>query len=208
MTSRIVGGRVRAALLVATILTLAFPHLVAAHAELVRANPADGETVTRPVTAVTGRYSEDLTGGSRLVIKDGSGATVGTASVDPENDRRMIARLARALTEGDFTVESTSISAEDGDIERLTWTFTVAMAATASPSDSPSDGPGLSPSPSAAASLSPSPAPSANPSPTASPAPGDATSGTGDVLLPIIAALAIVAIGAGFLLQRSRTPRP
>jgi methionine-rich copper-binding protein CopC len=208
MTSRIVGGRVRAALLVATILTLAFPHLVAAHAELVRANPADGETVTRPVTAVTGRYSEDLTGGSRLVIKDGSGATVGTASVDPENDRRMIARLARALTEGDFTVESTSISAEDGDIERLTWTFTVAVAATASPSDSPSDGPGLSPSPSAAASLSPSPAPSANPSPTASPAPGDATSGTGDVLLPIIAALAIVAIGAGFLLQRSRTPRP
>ena len=192
----------------ATILTLAFPHLVAAHAELVRANPADGETVTRPVTAVTGRYSEDLTGGSRLVIKDGSGATVGTASVDPENDRRMIARLARALTEGDFTVESTSISAEDGDIERLTWTFTVAVAATASPSDSPSDGPGLSPSPSAAASLSPSPAPSANPSPTASPAPGDATSGTGDVLLPIIAALAIVAIGAGFLLQRSRTPRP
>jgi methionine-rich copper-binding protein CopC len=208
MTSRIVGGRVRAALLVATILTLAFPHLVAAHAELVRANPADGETVTRPVTAVTGRYSEDLTGGSRLVIKDGSGATVGTASVDPENDRRMIARLARALTEGDFTVESTSISAEDGDIERLTWTFTVAVAATASPSDSPSDGPGLSPSPSAAASPSPSPAPSANPSPTASPAPGDATSGTGDVLLPIIAALAIVAIGAGFLLQRSRTPRP
>jgi methionine-rich copper-binding protein CopC len=208
MTSRIVGGRVRAALLVATILTLAFPHLVAAHAELVRANPADGETVTRPVTAVTGRYSEYLTGGSRLVIKDGSGATVGTGSVDPENDRRMIARLARALTEGDFTVESTSISAEDGDIERLTWTFTVAVAATASPSDSPSDGPGLSPSPSAAASLSPSPAPSANPSPTASPAPGDATSGTGDVLLPIIAALAIVAIGAGFLLQRSRTPRP
>jgi methionine-rich copper-binding protein CopC len=208
MTSRIVGGRVRAALLVATILTLAFPHLVAAHAELVRANPADGETVTRPVTAVTGRYSEDLTGGSRLVIKDGSGATVGTGRVDPENDRRMIARLAPALTEGDFTVESTSISAEDGDIERLTWTFTVAVAATASPSDSPSDGPGLSPSPSAAASLSPSPAPSANPSPTASPAPGDATSGTGDVLLPIIAALAIVAIGAGFLLQRSRTPRP
>jgi methionine-rich copper-binding protein CopC len=38
----------------ATILTLAFPHLVAAHAELLRANPADGETVTRPVTAVTG----------------------------------------------------------------------------------------------------------------------------------------------------------
>ena len=208
MTSRTVRGRVRAALLLATTFTLALPHLVAAHAELVRANPGDGETVTRPVTAVTGRYSQDLRGTSRLVIKDLSGATLGTGGVDPENRRRMIVRPDAPLVDGMFTVESTSVSAEDGDIERVTWTFTVAMSATPLPTDSPSDGHGLSSSPSASASPSASLPPTASPSPTASPAPTDATSGTGDVLLPILAALAIVAIGAGFLLQRSRTPRP
>ena len=208
MTSQTVRGRLRATLLVATILTLAFPHLVAAHAELLRANPEDGETVTRPVTAVTGRYSQDLRGNSRLVIKDLSGATLGTGGVDPENRRRMIVRPDAPLVDGMFTVESTSVSAEDGDIERVTWTFTVVVSSTPSPTDSPSDGPGLSPSPSASSSPSASPPPSASPSPTASPTPTGATSGTGDVLLPILAALAIVAIGAGILLQRSRTPRP
>ena len=46
MTPRIVGGRVRRALVVAGLLALAFPPVAAAHAELLRANPADGETVT------------------------------------------------------------------------------------------------------------------------------------------------------------------
>jgi methionine-rich copper-binding protein CopC len=207
MTSRIARGRGRAALLLATTLLLVSPHLVAAHAELLRANPEDGELVTAPVTAVTGRYSEDLVDGSRLVIKDTSGATVGTGGVDPENDRRMIARLEPALTEGDFTVESTARSS-DGHVERATWRFTVAVPATPSPTVSPSDGPGLSPSASATSSPTGSAAPSASPSPTASPAPGDGTSRTDDTLLPILAALAIVAIGAGFLLNRSRAPRP
>ena len=202
MTSPIVRGRLRAALFAATILTLAFPHLVAAHAELLRANPADGETVTSPVTAVTGRYSEDLKSGSRLVIKDSSGATVATGEIDTENDRRMIARFDPALTDGSFTVESTSISAQDGDIERVSWTFTVAVPA--SPSPTPTEAPSASPT----AEPSPTATPTASPSPTASPAPTDATSGAGDVLVPILAALAIVAIGAGLLLNRSRTPRP
>jgi methionine-rich copper-binding protein CopC len=184
------------------LVTLALPAAVTAHADLVRANPEDGEVVTAPVTAVTGRYSEDLTDGSRLVIKDGTGATVGTGDVDPENHRRMIARLAVALREGTFTVESTARSA-DGHVERTTWSFTVAVPASPSPTPSASVGasPTAEPTVSEAASTSESPGPSASPAPT------DTTSGTGDVLLPIIAALAIVAVGAGFLLNRSRTPR-
>jgi hypothetical protein len=202
MTPRSLRGRFPFALVVVGLVTLALPAAVTAHADLVRANPEDGEVVTAPVTAVTGRYSEDLVVGSRLVIKDGTGATVGTGDVDPENHRRMIARLAVALREGTFTVESTARSA-DGHVERTTWSFTVAVPASPSPTPSASVGasPTAEPTVSEAASTSESPGPSASPAPT------DTTSGTGDVLLPIIAALAIVAVGAGFLLNRSRTPR-
>jgi hypothetical protein len=157
------------------------------------------------VTAVTGRYSEDLVAGSRLVVKDASGTTVGTGDVDPQNDRRMVARISPGLRDGTFTVESTARSA-DGHVERATWAFTVSVPATPQPTPSPSAADSASPAPTPTAA--PPTSPSASASPTASPGPGDATSGSGDVVLPILAALAIVAIGAGFLLDRSRRPRP
>jgi methionine-rich copper-binding protein CopC len=188
-------------LLAAFALLLALASPVAAHAELVRAIPADGETVTEPITVVSGRYSEDLISGSRLEITDGSGARVASGGIDPEDARRMVARPESPLTDGTYTVQSTARSA-DGHVERATWTFTVAVPASPSPTPEPTPTPSdASPSPSATAS--PSESPSATP--TASPAPTDPASGPGDVLLPIIAALAIVATGAGFLLNRSRT---
>ncbi len=190
---------------VALLLMLMSP--VAAHAELVRAIPADGETVSRPVTVVSGRYSQDLGGNSRLVIKDATGSTVATGGVDPDDQRRMVARPDTPLTEGTFTVESTSISAEDGDIERLTWTFTVEAASAApSPSASTSSSPAESPTAAPSTAL-PSASPPASPSvgPSASPAPTTPTSSGGDVVLPIIAALAIVGIATGFLLTRNRS---
>jgi methionine-rich copper-binding protein CopC len=180
---------------------------VAAHAELVRAIPADGETVTGPVTVVSGRYSQDLADNSRLEIKDLGGATLGTGGVDPQDGRRMVVRPDAPLVDGTFTVESTSVSAEDGDIERLTWTFTVTAPATsapAPPSPTASGSPASSPSV-AASSAPPSASPPASPSPSASPAPTTPTSGGGDVVLPIIAAFAIVAVAAGFLLTRNRS---
>jgi methionine-rich copper-binding protein CopC len=188
-------------LLAAFALLLALASPVAAHAELVRAIPADGETVTEQITVVSGRYSEDLISGSRLEITDGSGARVASGGIDPEDARRMVARPESPLTDGTYTVQSTARSA-DGHVERATWTFTVAVPASPSPTPEPTPTPSdASPSPSATAS--PSESPSATP--TASPAPTDPASGSGDVLLPIIAALAIVATGAGFLLNRSRT---
>jgi hypothetical protein len=113
------------------------------------------------------------------------------------------------LTDGTYTVQSLTISAEDGDPDRTTWTFTVFIAAiptkvlpTLSPTTSPSE-PTASETPAPAATPSPTLAPTTSPSATAGPS--DPTSGSGsDVLLPIIAALAIVAVGAGFLLLRGR----
>ena len=190
---------------------LALPGSVLAHAELQRAIPADGETVTDPVTVVTGSYSQDLAANSKLLVKDASGATVATGSVDPGNVRRMIARPAPPLGNGAYEVQSTSVSADDGDIERVQWTFTVALAASASPTEvaSPSAEPTpictdlCSGQPSGGEPSSASPA-SASPAPSPSPAPGDSSSDSSSVVLPIIAALAIVAIGAGYLLNRNR----
>jgi methionine-rich copper-binding protein CopC len=197
-------SRIHAALFAALMLLVLLPAPAAAHAELVRAIPADGETVAVPVTVLSGRYSEALTGNSRLEVLDAGGNIVATGGIDPEDPRRMIVRPEPPLTDGTFTVQSTAVSATDGHPERATWTFTVLGIPTkALPSPTPAPSPTPSPATSAAPTEAPS-APSPSPTPTASPDPGSTTSGTGDVLLPILAALAIVAVGAGFLLRRGR----
>jgi methionine-rich copper-binding protein CopC len=201
MTASIRAAR-RLAPLVGLVLLLLLPSAVAAHAELVRAIPADGETVAEPVTVVSGRYSENLVRGSRLEITVADGTTVATGGIDPDDSRRMVARPQPPLGNGTYTVESTALSV-DGHVERATWTFTVAVPATPAPTPTPSVGP--SPSPEGSPTASPTEAPTVSPTPTASPSLGSPTSGTGDVLLPIIAALAIVALGAGLLLNRSRS---
>jgi copper resistance protein C len=177
------------------------PALAVAHAELVRAIPADGETVTEPVTYVSGRYSQGLTSESSLDIIDPGGTTIATGGVDPDDARVMVARPDAPLVLGTYIVRSTAISAEDGDIERVTWTFTVAVPATPSPTQAPSGSappPSIEPSPTASPATGPTPSPSAAPS-------GPATS-VSDVALPIVAALAIVLIGTGALLYRGRRP--
>jgi methionine-rich copper-binding protein CopC len=186
----------------------AVPSVVSAHAELVRAIPDQGATVTEPVSVVTGRYSEDMTGNSHLDVQDASGATVAYGGIDPDDARRLIARPASPLTPGTFTVESTTISAQDGDIDRTTWTFTVAAAAPSSspPVSSPAASSG--PSASATTSTTPSTSPGATPTPSPSDGTGAPTSDDSNVILPIIAASAIIIVGAGFLLSRGRGSGP
>ena len=199
------GSRLRVASLIATFVILAVPGSAFAHAELQRSIPDNGETLTDPVTVVTGTYSQDLAANSKLLVKDASGATVATGTVDPGNVRRMVARPDAPLGNGTYEVRSTSVSADDGDIERVQWTFTVAVAASPSPTEVPSVSAGTS-SPEATASVVPSASATEAPSP--SPAPGDSTSDSSNVILPIIAALAIVAIGGVYLLNRNRGRTP
>ena len=199
------GSRLRVASLIATFVILAVPGSALAHAELQRSIPDNGETLTDPVTVVTGTYSQDLAANSKLLVKDASGATVATGTVDPGNVRRMVARPDAPLENGTYEVQSTSVSADDGDIERVQWTFTVAVAALPSPTEVPSVSAGTS-SPEARPSVVPSASATQAPSP--SPAPGDSTSDSSNVILPIIAALAIVAIGGVYLLNRNRGRTP
>ena len=182
---------------------LVLPGLASAHAELVRAIPSDGATVTEPVTFVSGRYTEDLTAESSLLILDATGATIGRGGVDPNDDRVMIARPDAPLTSGTFTVRSTAISQVDDHPERVTWIFTVDVPATPTPTSTPvpsaSEPPPTS-EPTPTATIAPTAAP------TASAPPADQTASLADLTIPIVAALALVTIGAGFLLRRGRRP--
>jgi methionine-rich copper-binding protein CopC len=207
MRPRIGSARVRTSLIAIVVAALALPGQVAGHAEVVTASPAAGATVTEPVSEVSATYSEGLTPDSRLAVLDQDGVRIAVGRVDPANDKRMVATLDQAYVAGTFTVRSTAI-ADDGHIERTTWTFTIAVPATPMPTPVCTDQCAGQPSETPAPTPSSTPVPTPNPTPTPSPAPGSA-SGTGtDVVLPILAGLAIVAVGGSFLLARGRRSGP
>jgi methionine-rich copper-binding protein CopC len=200
-------------LVVLTTLTAAllwlFPATVAAHAELLEATPADGATVDGTPEEISARFSEPLeTDGSTFSLRTAAGERLAVGRVDPDDPTRLVIDPVPTLQPGMYEVRWRAASA-DGHAENDTWTFTVVAPTptkalpTSTSSPEPSDGasPSAEPSPSATRE------PSAAPSPSASAGPTDpAGSSDGDVILPIIAALAIVLIAAGFLLSRRGRP--
>ena len=197
----------------ASFVVLAVPGSVLAHAELQRAIPADGETVTDPVRVVTGSYSQDLAANSTLLVKDASGATVATGSVDPGNVRRMIARPASPLGNGAYEVQrrrrsrpTTAISSGSSGRSRSRWQPRPRRPRwhRLPPNRRPSARTSARANPSGGEPSSASPPASASPAPSPTPAPALWASDSSNVLPRSIAALAIVAIGAGYLLNRNR----
>jgi hypothetical protein len=205
----------RALFVITTVTVMLFvPATVLAHAELSRSRPADGATVEGTPDEIVGRFTQDIDpDGSSMLLRDPAGTTIAEGALDPDDDRRMLISPVPALAPGEYTVRWTTNSAEDGEIARGTWSFTVVAAPSPSPSAIPTASPTVEatagtsaePPPSAVASPEPSPTAvaSAEPSPSPSPEP-DSTAGSGDVAIPIIAGLAIVAVVAGFLLSRRR----
>jgi copper resistance protein C len=189
-----------AVLLTALGLALIATAPVLGHAELDSSDPADGAVLDTPPTVVTLTFTEaiDASKSSFRIVLDGN--DVATGAVTEAGSETMQATNL-TLGPGDYVIRWTSV-ADDGHVERGRLTFTVAepTPAPASPSPSPSE-----------ASLTPSASPSATPEPSDTPAPSaivDATpaASTGtDVLLPIVAALAIVGVVAYLLLRRGRT---
>jgi methionine-rich copper-binding protein CopC len=197
--------RLAAPAVTALLLALVVPGLVAAHAELDTPTPADKSTVTTPVTEVSGTFTQRVkVDGSRLVVKDVTGATVAQGGRDPGNNKRMVATPATPLGSGNYLVEWTTISADDDELARGTWTFTVTVA----PSPSPSPAATAAASATAAATRSAIPSsapPTLAPSPT--PSAGGTTSGSGsDVILPIVIALIVLGAGAAYLFSRRDRP--
>ena len=193
--------------LLAVVGGLLVPSLVVAHSELQTPTPADKSTVTTPVTTVSGMFTESIKkDGSSLLVKDSTGATVAQGGVDPADDKVMTASPTTPLANGTYTVQWTTISADDGDLARGTWTFTVAVVATPSPTAT------AAASASAAPTATPTAAPTVAPTTAASPSPsggGSDTSGGGsDVILPIVIALVVLGAGAAYLLSRRGRPTP
>lgn len=202
------ASRLQAILLVAVLALLMLPSVVMAHAELETSTPKDGATVEGTPTEIVGTYSEAMdSAGSSLKLLDAAGTQIATGGVDPADEKRMAITDLPELAPGIYTVKSTTKSALDGDLDRKEWTFTVELA----PSPSPTPTPTATPAPSATiAPTSTTATPSASPAASATPTPsadGGTTSTGGDVLLPIIAAVVIVAAVAGYLFtRRDRTP--
>lgn len=205
---------VAAALGLAILLSVAGP--VGAHVGLESSDPAAGSTVAGAGT-VTLVFTEALKeGASSFKLAGPGGQSVGAGGV--VGPRRMALDGLGDLPAGTYTVRWTA-TGKDGHVERGTFTFIVAATATETPAgpapaspDLATDGPAATTAPGAtdAADTTASPgAPAGTPAASGSnPDPGNAaeTTSSGDILIPIVGGLAIVAVVGILVLRRSRRP--
>ena len=149
------------------------------HAALESSDPAAGATIPSPYT-VTATFDDALTSnGSSIVIQAASGAQVATGTVSATDDKTMTVTLPH-VTDGQYTVLWTAVTADDNGVTRGTYTFTVGAPV---------------PAGSVAAET---PAPSAT---------GGSTSGTSggnDLIIALVLAVVIIGGVAGFVLYRNR----
>lgn len=114
-------------------LTLLTVGQAAAHAEPERANPGIGATVATATATLEVWFSEDVTSAGTtlaVVAPDDSIADMSDSALDlsdPER-KRVTVSLKPGLPDGTYTVQWTSVSAEDGDIDNGSFTFTVGVA--------------------------------------------------------------------------------
>ena len=197
--------RLASFLAVATVAALVlFPAVVSAHAELIRATPEDGAVVEGTPDEISATFTEPLVEGSAFTLRNAAGERLAVGRVDPDDETRLIIDPVPELAPGVYEVRWRAASA-DGHGENNSWSFTVTPAPTPSPTPAPTPASATSAEPTPVAP--PQPSPTATTSPSASPGPSDPTGASdGDVILPIIAALAIVLIAAGFLLSRRGRP--
>lgn len=197
-------GLVSAAI-AANVLSLLVVSPVSAHAELVAARPGPDMSVEGSPAQLVARFSQDLDPSrTQLEVRDASGARIARGG-EPGSSKRHFVLLLPELAPGDYEVRWTSFSSEDGELGRGSYTFTV-MAG-------PTPGPSLTPPATASASASPSPtqvppatqAVDESPTAVAQGLPDSEAStgstGAGSVLIPIVAALIIVVLFAGWLLR-------
>lgn len=206
MTTRRFPARLLALTAVAALL-LVLPATAAAHAELLETIPADGATVEGTPDELVAAFDDALEADeSSLSIRNAAGERLAVGRVDPEDPTRVVISDVPELAPGTYEMRWTAATA-DGHVERGTWSFTVTAAPTAAPSAEPTPEATVSASPSAAATPSAAPEPTAVPTAEPTPAPVDPADAAGsDVILPIVAGLAIVLIAAGLLLSRRGRP--
>ena len=119
----------RTALPASFLLALALAASTAAHAKLVRAEPAPGAVLRTPPRAVRLVFNEELASqGSTVAVVDAMGRRVddGRGGLDlGDLDRRILVARLRPLGPGRYTVRWQATSADDGYTARGQYTFTV-----------------------------------------------------------------------------------
>lgn len=193
-------------LVAAATLLLSAPGIAAAHAELEATVPADSATVVGTPDELSATFSEALGAESTLSIRNAAGERLAVGGLDPADAARLVIAPVPELAPGAYEMRWSAFSA-DGDLVKGTWTFEIeAPSPTPTPTPAPTPVATDSGSEPPTAAPTPSTTPAATPSPSATPDDGAPTSGSGDVILPIIAALAIVTIGGVLLLGRRGRP--
>jgi hypothetical protein len=201
------GRALRALLLSAALLGLTVAPVLA-DAVLVESNPEADAVVTEVPDTLTLVFNEPLDAESSSVeVRDEAGETVAEGQLSADEPTTLAAELPE-LEPGTYEVRYTAGSA-DGHLVRDTYTFTVEAAPTPSPTASPTPAPSASAVPEPSAAVSPgAPGPSAiataSPFPTAGADPATTAVGGTDVLIPIVAALAILAVLGAVVLRRRR----
>ncbi len=160
-------------------------------------------TTLPPSIVIT--FDDALLPTSSVALVDGSGMTVTSGSVDPADPHALLASMS-SLPNGTFEVRWTAAT-DDGHIERGTFTFTVALATPPPATEAPAT-PVASPAASEPARATPTALEASSPAsaaPTAAPAGSSGDAATlGDVVIPIVAGLAIVGAGLAWFLRRRR----
>jgi len=197
-----------AAAVLALLLVAVLPAAVAAHSDLVSSSPPDGAVLTGPPLEITGDFSEALDATrSVLELRAPGGSVLATGGVpnDGPATRMAIADLP-AFAPGTYEVRWTTVTADDGGVERGIFSFTLSAAtpgaaapgASATTSTTPTPAP--VPTPALSAAPSPAASPAASPAPSPAPGPGSAA----DLLVPLVVLAGVLAAGAAWLLRRRR----
>jgi copper transport protein len=145
------------ALLTIAIALLVLAHSTTAHAEVERSEPAVNATVPEAPTTVVIYFSQEVSSdGTVIRVLDPSGKQVDLSDTALDlydaSRKRVTVSLPADLAPGQYTVEWTSNSTEDGEIANGIFTFVIAGNAT--PSVSPVASPIASPEIQASATLS------------------------------------------------------
>lgn len=103
---------------------------VLAHSNMVKSEPEDGQILSESPAQVRAWFSEELeTQTSNLRVIDSSGNQVdngdGGADLDDLEHKTLLVSLPSSLLNGTYTVQWTSVSAEDGDAKNGEFVFIV-----------------------------------------------------------------------------------
>lgn len=148
---------------------------VLGHASLVASDPAAGSTIsTGEPHKLTATFDEELTpNGSAIVVQDSTGTQVATGAVSAGDATSMAADMP-SLTEGEYEVLWTAVTADDNAVERGTYTFTVGQVAASIPPNEQK------------------------------PDPNASTADNNNVLLAVVPVVLIALAIAGYLIYRNR----